>query len=114
MTVLKFEFQLAAAIGVGTLQAAAANNRIDETSRRVGTAESDITKLKSTGTAEAVKVTGLTKDVADLKTSLGDSGSGLTKDVKDLKTTHTTDTDGLRGDVTKLTAACNKVSTTSI
>ena len=61
--------------------------------------------------AEATKVTGLTKDVADLKTSLGDSGSGLTKDVKDLKTTHTTDTDGLRGDVTKLTAACKKVST---
>ena len=95
-----FVFQLAAAIGIGTAQTTAANNRIDETNRRVGTAESDITK-----------VTGLTKVVADLKTSLGDSGSGLTKDVKDLKTTHTSDTDGLRGDVAKLTAACNKVST---
>jgi len=99
---------LATAIGVSTAQATAANNRIDDTNRRVGTTESDITKLKKTDTAEAAKVTaleaavgsatsGLIKDVtelkasagtsatevANLKTNVGDSNSGLTKKVAD-------------------------------
>ena len=106
-----FVFQLAAAIGIGTAQTTAANNRIDETNRRVGTTESDITKLKSTDTAEAAKVaaleakvgspttTGLCKDVADLKTSVGTPTTGLNKDVADLKTKVGDSASGLTKDV---------------
>lgn len=85
---------MATAIGVSTAQATAANNRIDDTNRRVGTTESDITKLKKTDTTEAAKVTaletavgtattGLTKKVADLETAVGTANTGLTKKVAD-------------------------------
>ena len=53
-----FEFQLAASIGFGTLQVTAANRRIDETNRRVGTTETDINSIK-TNTAESAGVTAL-------------------------------------------------------
>jgi len=89
---------LATAIGVSTMQSTAANNRIDDTNRRVGTTESDITKLKKTDTAEAAKVTaletavgtattGLTKKVTDLETAVGNDNptTGLKKDVKDIQ-----------------------------
>ena len=111
-----FVFQLAVDIGVGTIQATAVNNRVDETNRRVGTTESDITKLKSTDTAEAAKVaaleakvgtttTGLIKDVADLKTSVGTPAAGLSKDVADLKTKVGDNASGLTKDVADNKAA---------
>jgi len=117
---------LATAIGVSTAQATAANNRIDDTNRRVGTTESDITKLKKTDTAEAAKVTaletavgtattGLTKKVADLETAVGDKASagtpatGLEKDVADLKTSVSDPNSGLTKKVADNCAKVNSI-----
>ena len=50
---------MAASIGFGTLQVAAANRRIDETIRRVGTTETDINSIKTKATEETAGVTAL-------------------------------------------------------
>ena len=66
-----FVFQLVAAIGVGTIQTTAVNNRVDETNRRVGTNENDIKKSKTditTLTANSCTKTtcNAIKDTADM------------------------------------------------
>ena len=72
-----FVFQLAAAIGVGTIQTAAVNNRVDETNRRVGTSENDIKKSKADITTQGARISSLETTTTSLSSTSSTSSTSI-------------------------------------